>query len=70
MNGAGAAHADAAAELGPDQIEAVAQNPEHWSVRSDVYGAGLPVDIESELAHGLIKRREAVRCYLPQVPIY
>ncbi len=60
MNGAGTAHSHTTPELGSNEVEMVAQHPEHGGVGSDVYGAILAIDAEGVSTHALIRRRPGV----------
>jgi len=51
VDGAGAALADTAAELGADEVEVVAEDPEERGLGCHVHGAGLAVNLQGELSH-------------------
>ena len=65
MNGAGAAEAAAAAELGADQIEVIAQHPEQRSVRINVELDSAVVDGERNHGHAGLYAAQAA----PLAPI-
>ena len=57
MHGAGAAEAAAAAELGADEIEVIAQDPEQRRLRIDVELDGAVVDGQRNDGHASVIRR-------------
>ena len=63
VNGAGAAEAAAAAELGADQIEVIAQHPEQRRFRIDVELDGAVVDGQGNHGHAGLYAGDARRLW-------